>query len=170
MFCDEFINCGGNQAEAARRAGYSNSTALKLASQWIGDSRQASKKPLMWDYVKAKREELENEFNVSRGRILKGLFNIADFDITEIFDDLGELKQISELSTTARRVIAGLEVRELIGPKGEVLSTKITKIKLHNRVESWAHINKMLGYNAPETVKHDATDSFLDLLKRTSAG
>lgn len=155
----------GQWTEAARRAGFSEKTALVKSGMWVKATRAASEKPAMFDYLKKLQEEAENEFNVTKGKVLKGYHSIAAFDIRKLFDDFGDLKPLSELDDETVLAIAGLEVTETI-VGDELVKTKIKKIKIPDKNAAWAGIAKMLGYNAPDKI--EPVGGFLDFLKQAS--
>ncbi len=148
----EYYHLCDNQAEAARKAGFAPSTALKKASLWIGETRLTSKKPEMWDYLKELGRKALDEYEVTRGEVLRGMHRIAKSDISDMFDDFGDLKDIADMSEDTRMAIAGIEVNET--KIGDGIFTKVKKIKLNDRLGAWSNISRMLGYNAPEEHKH----------------
>ncbi len=165
----------GNAREAAKRAGYAETTSNQNAYRWIGSSRKESERPDMWDYLQQLREADENLYNVTKGKVLQGMHRIANFDPRNLVDDFGDPIPINELDDDTAGAIAGIELEEKsitvdTTEKGEIRITKtrVKKYKIADRNPAWANIAKMLGYNAPDVTKHEAGESFLDLLKQTS--
>jgi phage terminase small subunit len=158
-FCEELIINRGNVAEAARRAGYKESVAVGRAYSWVGKHRSTSKFPAMYDYVTERQEELENEYNVTKGKVLQGFHRIANMDPANLFDGDGRMKPITEMDEETRGAIVGIEFHELGGG--------VKKIRFADKNAAWAGIAKMLGYNTENKV--DESETFLAFLKRSSA-
>jgi hypothetical protein len=157
----------GNALQAAKNAGYSDMTANKVSYKWLGRTKLESSMPDMWDYLQELREKDENEFNVTKGKILKRWDRISSFDARKLFDDYGDLLPLGELDDDTVGAIAGIEVEEKV--LGEQMLTRIKKIKIADRNAANSGMAKMLGYNAAEKVQHEVGESFYEMLKRTSA-
>jgi phage terminase small subunit len=158
-FCDELLICG-NQAEAARRAGYDESTATSKAASWISKYRSESQYPEMWDYVTQKRKDLENEYDVSKGKVLEGMARIATFDPGRLYDENGAFLPVHKMDEDTRLAIVGIEFHS---------DGTIKKVKAAEKNAALANIAKMLGYNPADKIELNRGDSFLEFLKQTSA-
>lgn len=92
----------GNGARAAREAGHSEKSAKEIACENLT-------KPHIQDAIKQRRKELLEEAEVRPDAVLRMIASIASFDIGEVFDDNGRVKEVSEMSDVARRIVAGIE-------------------------------------------------------------
>jgi len=72
-----------SKAEAARQAGYSQSVAHKLAWRWIGDTRQESEMPVLFDYYEKLRKKNLREFDITAETISRELALIGFSDISK---------------------------------------------------------------------------------------
>lgn len=104
-FCEEYLkDCNGTQA--AIRAGYSKRTARVQAAQNL------SKLNIQQEIVRLRAKQTERT-EIKADEILRGLYEIATFDIGELFDENNRLKPIHDLSPVARRVLASIDNEEL---------------------------------------------------------
>jgi hypothetical protein len=107
-FAVEYVNNGGNGAEAYR-------TAVKSTGNFMSAAVVAN--------TMLKRERVWNEINrlvnrklkgprITAGKILRETSRIAFFDPRDLFNEDGSLKPITEFDDDAAAVIAGFKVRE----------------------------------------------------------
>ena len=107
-FCQEYlIDLNGTQA--ATRAGYSQRTAKQQGSRLLTKAD-----------VKARVEELKEEraerVQVDSDFVLRRLALMADVKLSDIFNEDGRLKPISEMSEGAQYVIDSIEIKdEMLG-------------------------------------------------------
>jgi phage terminase small subunit len=163
LYCDNLLILN-NSVEAARRAGYSEQSALKASHNWIRETREASLYPEMFDYVQKRREKLSKSYEVTQDRLVAELAKIAFTDVKDLYNEDGSLLDIKDLPAAAAGAIGGIEYQKLPGKKQGVLH----KIKQLNKIDAIKTLNQMLGFNAPEKVEVESNVSFLDLLKQTS--
>jgi phage terminase small subunit len=156
-FCEEYVVLG-NATAAALRAGYTPITAQKHSYRWVKDTREESSRPKMWDYVQQLRKRLEEEFTISKGKVLFGMVALALFDPAKLYDATGKPIPIHLLDEVSRMGIQGFEYDR----KG-----KLKRYKAADRNAAWSNLAKLLGYNSPEKLKHDAGETFLDFLRGT---
>lgn len=114
-----------NAARAAKEAGYSDKNGER--------GYELRQKPLVQARIKELTEPALKEIGVSRERVLTELARIAFADIGFAFDDMGQLKPLSEMPEDIRRSIAGLEVHELFDGQGE----QKTAIGLAKKIRFW---------------------------------
>lgn len=161
-FCEEWM-IDMNSTQAATRAGYSAKTANEQGARLLA-------KVSVQTYIRELREKLSKKMEITQERVLQELGRIAFSDIRRYYNEDGSLKKITELDDDAAAALSGVEVDELFSGFGEerehVGYTK--KIKRFDKIAAAGHINKMMGWNAPEKIEHSG-DSFLDLLMQTSA-
>jgi hypothetical protein len=75
-----------NTSECARRAGFAHSTAKSRSHEWIGDSRQTSEYPVLYDYYEKLRRKNLRELEVTQANIAKELALIGFSDLTRFID------------------------------------------------------------------------------------
>lgn len=164
-FCDELI-LGKTITSAAISAGYTPATADKKAYRWVGDSREESYYPHMYDYVAAKRKKISEKYELTQEKLALELGKIIFSSPKDLFKENGQLKSIHEMDDAVVNMIAGFDLDEV------AISDKITtitkKVKLLKKTEAISIANKMMGFNAPEKHEHEAGKSFLEFLKASS--
>lgn len=124
-FCQEYVT-DLNGTQAATRAGYSERSAAVTASRLLIKANVVQKIQVLMD-------ERSKRTAINADTILRELLRLATVDVTEAFDDMGQLKPISEIPEDVRRAIAGLEVHELFDGQGDQKSV----IGLAKKVKFW---------------------------------
>lgn len=165
-FCEEYmVDMIGKQA--AIRAGYNPKTAESQASRLLTYAK-------VQEYIAELRAKVSEKLELTKEMIINELRCVAMSDIRGFYREDGSLKPINELTEEQAAALAGVETDEIWGVEidGEGMQKKklgeTKKIKRWDKINAIAHINKMMGWNAPEKVEHTG-DSFLDLLMQTSA-
>lgn len=74
------------KADAARRAGFKPSTADKISFRWIGDNRNESMYPVLYDYYEKLRKKNLRELDINQQTIGRELALIAFSDVTRFID------------------------------------------------------------------------------------
>lgn len=134
-FCHQYtVDYNGRQA--AIRAGYSEKGADVQASNLLGMIK-------VQNYLKTLQCKLQNKTEITAERVLKEFSRIAFFDVRKLYDDNGQLKQLSELDEDIARAISGIEVNEIFIEHQHVGNTK--KIKLSNKIAALESLAKHLG-------------------------
>jgi len=125
IFIGEYV-IDGNATRAAIAAGVPEKSASVTASRWLKDKKIAN--------VIAVRQELRaKRLEITADHVLKGLAQLAFYDIRDLFDERGNLKKIAELDDVSRAAIAGIDVS---GKK------TITKIKLADRGQNLERLGR----------------------------
>jgi phage terminase small subunit len=160
-FVDYFAD-HGNGAKAARQAGYSEESAKQIATENLS-------KPYLVDAIKRRRKELVEEAGVRPDAVLRMIAQVATFDISEIFDDNGRVKEVSEMSDVARRIVAGIETFT-VGTRDGSSHTTTAKIKIPDRLKALELLARHLGlFDDQVTVKGDAVNPF-EMIVRQAQG
>lgn len=137
LFVSEYL-IDLNATQAAIRAGYSEKTANRIATENL------SKPVIQAAISKAQNKRLEkNEVNADY--VLKRLIEIDEMDVVDILDDGGHLKPITQWPKTWRRTISGLDVQELMMGKVE---TVLRKIKWPDKVKNLELLGKHIDIQA----------------------
>jgi len=104
LFVAHFVNTL-NATLAAKEAGYSADSASELGYQLL---QNPSVRQAVQEKLKTRFERLD----MTGERILLEMFRIATVDISQAYDNLGQLIPLNEMPEDVRRAIVGLEVEE----------------------------------------------------------
>jgi len=118
----------GNRTRAAKEAGYSEKTAYSIGHELL-------KFPEVQQAIEHERRQILTERGITPNGVLSMIADIAKFDISEVFDENGRIREISEMSDVARRVVAGIDTFTVTAKDGESFSTT-SKIKLPDRLRA----------------------------------
>lgn len=129
-----------NGAAAAVRAGYSERSAKKIASELL-------QRPVVQAAVQSGMLARTARTGITQDRVLQELARVAFFDPRRLLNDDGTPKPITELDDDTAAALIGMDVTEEWAGTGEgrqlVGITK--KFKLPNKVEALALAMKHLG-------------------------
>lgn len=137
IFVSEYLK-DLNATQAAIRAGYSEKTANRIATENL------SKLVIQEAIAKGKQKRLE-ETKVDANYVLKRLIEIDEMDVCDILDSTGNFKPITEWPLAWRRTISGLDIQELM--VGEV-ETVMRKIKWPDKVKNLELLGKHIDVQA----------------------
>ncbi len=152
LFAYAYFNNGGNAAQAAIEAGYSEATAPQIASRL-----------LKYVNVAALLEELNDKLKeraiVTKERIAAELAKIGFSDIRQVYDESGNLKPVHEITDDAAAALAGVEVDQLWGstPEGKAPIGETKKVKMWDKLKALAQLTDLYGYNAQTKVAQTNT-------------
>ena len=123
-FVEEYLSdfCG---AAAARRAGYSETTAKEIAYEHLT-------KPHIRDAIQERAKQLSDKSGISVERWLREVGRIAFSDLRKLFNKEGYLKEPHEWDDDTAATIASLEVGETRTTKtsdGKWEQTRIRKVR-----------------------------------------
>lgn len=136
-FVREYQLNGGNAVQAAISAGYSEAAAYVMGDKLM---KHAGVRAM----IEKGRAQAQQQFDITRDRVLQELACIAFADPADLLTDSGELKPIAQIPEHARRAIGSLDIQ--YNKKGEVLH----KITTRDKLGALQAISKMLGYNEPD--------------------
>lgn len=150
LFAYAYFNNGGNAAQAAIEAGYSERSAASTASEIL-------KYPNVAALLAELNDKLKERAIVTKEQIAAELVKIGFSDIRQVFDAEGNLLPVHKIPDTAAAALAGVDVDQLWGMtedgKSEIGQTK--KVKMWDKLKALAQLTELYGYNAP--VKSDVT-------------
>lgn len=112
--------------KAAKAAGYSEKTATQQGYQQLQN-------PLVQKRIAALREKTAERVHISIDMIIGELWKLANCDISEAFDDKGQLKPIKEIPEEVRKAISGVEILEEFEGYGQ----ERTQIGWTKKVRFW---------------------------------
>lgn len=147
MFCREYL-IDLNATQAAIRAGYSDKTANRTASENLS-------KPDIQNRIAELKAERNEQVNVDAAYVLRRLIEIDEMDVLDILLANGELKPIKDWPKTWRTTLSGMDVTEMAGDAAGLLK----KIKWPDKVKNL----ELLG-------KHVTVQAFKDNVKNELVG
>lgn len=106
LFCQILVTQAPffNASEASRRAGYCDNTTT---------GNRLMNNPRIKEYVTQLREETAIRNNIILDDIINQYANKAFFDIRELYDEEGKLKDVKDFSVRAAANVIGIEVEEI---------------------------------------------------------
>lgn len=117
------------------------------------------------------------KFEITLNRAIEETMRIAYVDPSDLFDDLGALKPISQIDKATRAAIANLEVTELFEMQGEgkdkvrVQVGYLKKIKLNDKNQALDKLMKHLGgYLADNEQKISALNELMNEIEQIGRG
>jgi phage terminase small subunit len=135
----------GNATRAARDAGFSWATAHVTGARLLKDPKVAAA-------IAAGQARREQKLEITAERVLRELAKLAFYDISEIFDEDGNLLPVHRMDETARAAIAGLDMETTDGP-GRV-RTITQKVKLADKGLNLERLGKYLKLFT-DRIEHD---------------
>lgn len=141
-YCQEYVKTPEDQKGSAVRAGYSEKTAAKFASQNMRDQR-------VIDRIAILMTERNKRLRVSADYVLQRLVEIDQMDVLDILNDDGGLKPISQWPKIWRTTLSGLDISTTITNFDETtLENMLKKIKWPDKVKNLELIGKHVDVNA----------------------
>ncbi|PHM38186.1 terminase [Xenorhabdus mauleonii] len=137
MFCREYL-VDLNATQAAIRAGYSDKTANRTASENLS-------KPDIQSRIAELKAERNEEVGINAAYVLKRLVEIDQMDVLDILADGGELKAVKDWPKVWRTTLSGMEVLE-IGSQDTAALLK--KIKWPDKVKNLELLGKHIAVQA----------------------
>lgn len=127
LFCREYLK-DLNATQAATRAKYSENTASEQGSRLLSNVK-------IQERIQTLMHQRTKRLEISADTVLRELLLIAKSDISEAFDDKGNLLPIKQIPKRARRAIAGIETEELFEGYGrdKVHIGQSRKVKLWDK-------------------------------------
>jgi phage terminase small subunit len=152
-----------NPTQAALDAGYSTKSAAEQGRRLLLHPKMRHELML---HTPSRVREIAN---IDAAWVLKELAVLWDVPLSELFDDLGRLRPLTDIPEEAQKLISGFEVVEVQvhGEDGEPDTLIRTgKVKLFDRLRVLEDIGKLTRVNAFGTGNvADAADSVADLMR-----
>ena len=89
-------------------------------------------------------KKADKEAIVTHNMLREELMKMAFFDVGEILNEDGTLKQITEMSETARKVISSVKIRQEKTEEGTF--AEVTEVKLNDKLQSIEKLAKHIGF------------------------
>ena len=159
MFCREYIK-DLNGTQAAIRAGYSEKTANRIASELLT-------KPDVQARVMELQSVRVEEVRIDANYVLKRLIEIDEMDVADILDDGGDFLPIRSWPKVWRTTLSGLDIAIINSGDTETI---LKKIKWPDKVKNLELLGKHIGVGAfTEKVDHTSSDGSMSPAKPTRA-
>lgn len=147
MFCREYL-IDLNATQAAIRAGYSDKTANRTASENLS-------KPDIQNRIAELKAQRNEQVNIDAAYVLRRLVEIDQMDVLDILLANGELKPIKDWPKTWRTTLSGMDVTEMAGDAAGLLK----KIKWPDKVKNLELLGKHIDVSAfKENIDHRSSD------------
>jgi len=147
MFCREYL-IDLNATQAAIRAGYSDKTANRTASENLS-------KPDIQNRIAELKAQRNEQINIDAAYVLRRLVEIDQMDVLDILLSNGELKPIKDWPKTWRTTLSGMDVTEMAGDAAGLLK----KIKWPDKVKNLELLGKHIDVSAfKENIDHKSSD------------
>lgn len=144
MFCLEYL-IDLNATQAAIRAGYSEKTAQRIASENLS-------KPLIQERIDTLMRARSIRVNVDAQYVLERLYSIDQMDFMDILNDDMSFKSVSQWPKIWRQYISSFDIAEMFEHKGDekVLVGILKKIKWPDKVKNLELLGKHVSVKAFE--------------------
>lgn len=119
LFCINYLK-DYNATQAAIQAKYSAKTAGQAATRLL-------KNVQIQQALAELKNEISQKVELTVERILLELMRIAFADLTQVFDEAGNIKPWEEIPEDVRRCITGIDVQELYADKQPIGTIKRVK-------------------------------------------
>ena len=130
---DAFDNC----TEAARKAGYKNSSSLKVTA-W-----ELLNKPKIQRAVDKYRKRIMREFDIAPKKILQEIAATAFSNFQDFYSDDGTLLNIKDLRRECGAALQGVDIKFGLGQDGS--PEVVQKIKLYDKIKSLEMLGRYHG-------------------------
>lgn len=138
-FCQEYVMYG-NKSRAYRVA----YNAENMSSEAIGvEAVNLCKNPKVALRIEEIQKDLTERFKTDLDETVRGVFNIANFDIAELYDEDGSFKSIHDIPKHVRTAIAGVKTYE---EKVDGSTVGVNKdVRIINKLDALEKLIKYFG-------------------------
>lgn len=143
-----------NGTQAAIRAGYSPDTAHSIAYENLI-------KPEIKNQIEKLQAEISERNKITVDELVQTLAKLARFDIADLYDENGELKNIHQMDRDARLSLEGVETDTLEVEGRPITTTK--KVRISNRKQAIDMLMKHLGGYREDNAQRNATINVLPI-------
>lgn len=149
-----------NATQAAIRAGYSEKTANRIASENLS-------KPVIQEAIQKQTKKINDKLEITAERVLLERARLAFHNNKDLFHQNGTLKQLHELDDDVAAAIHGVKIgaRTITDDEGnEQIETYIRDVKTYDKDKSLTALEKYLGiYEKDNEQKRTDLDVLKDL-------
>lgn len=147
LFAEAYIANGGNASEAAKSAGYAESSAGVTGCRLLKDAQVR----LILD---ERQSALANKYELTAEAIIKSIAQELHFDPANLFNEDGSVKSVAEMDADTRMALVSIETLQLGDPESPAIIRKIKWATKHQaREQAMKHLGmfeKDNGQKAPE--------------------
>src|SRR5476649_1765136 len=141
MFCREYL-IDLNATQAAIRAGYSDKTANRTASENLS-------KPDIQNRIADLKLQRNEQVNIDAAYVLRRLVEIDQMDVLDILKEDGGLKAISEWPKVWRTTLSGFDINTTITNFDETtIENILKKVKWPDKVKNLELLGKHISVMA----------------------
>lgn len=141
LFCMEYIKCKFNGTEAAKKAGYSEDTAMEQASRLLSNVKVREK-------VEKYKADLGLRIGIDAEYLANTLLRWVESDITQTFECSPD--ELKALPLEVRRLITSYESTTRVTPEMESQTT--VKLKFVSKEKAMEMLKQLLGYDKPTKI------------------
>lgn len=147
QFCREYI-IDLNGTQSAIRAGYSEKTANRIASEMLS-------KPDIQARIAELMQERSDRVRIDASYVLNRLVEIDQMDVADILTEDGSLKPIKDWPKVWRTTLSGLDVMTVFNSEEATTESVLKKIKWPDKVKNLELLGKHVNVNAFAEKKHE---------------
>lgn len=161
LFAEAYIANGGNASEAAKSAGYAESSAGVTGCRLLKDAQVR----LILD---ERQSALANKYELTAEAIIKSIAQELHFDPANLFNEDGSVKSVSEMDADTRLALVSIETLQLGDPESPAI---IRKIKWATKHQAREQAMKHLGmFERDNKQKSDPVNSLLEFFMERTGG
>jgi len=136
-FCEEYI-VDFNATQSAIRSGYSKKTANRIGTENLS-------KLVIQEYVSELIKDREERTQITADMVVKELAKIAFHDIRRLYDENGNMIQVSDLDDETASVVSSFKSRKEKTGQGQEDYDIIDEYKRFDKLKSLELLGKHLG-------------------------
>lgn len=161
LFAEAYIANGGNASEAAKSAGYAESSAGVTGCRLLKDAQVR----LILD---ERQSALANKYELTAEAIIKSIAQELHFDPANLFNEDGSVKSVAEMDADTRMALVSIETMQLGDPANPAI---IRKIKWATKSQAREQAMKHLGmFERDNKQKSDPVNSLLEFFMERTGG
>lgn len=136
----------GNQRESGLKAGYSAGKDFASVDTQMSRLLSDAKSQI---YLRNRRREMQDQTPVTRERVLQELGRVGFFDVRDLFNHDGTLRQVVDYDSVTGSAVASIEIESLSAGRGTDREEygRVTKIKTNNKLQALEQIARIMGWN-----------------------
>lgn len=153
-FCEEYL-VDLNATQAAIRAGYSENAASEIGYENL-------RKPQILEYVQELKAKRSERVQVTADDVLRRAWEIANLDVSDCFDEDGNLVPVDKMPSHVRKSLQSFEIASIddVAVTGKIrIPDRLKAIELagkHNDVQAFK-----------EVVEHHASSELEEIFKQS---
>ena len=160
-FIEEYLLCN-SAYQAAKKAGFAESTADKKSYAWVGESRDDCPANMrhVWDAVQEAKKARSERTKIDADYVLQRHAEIDQMDFMDIMDDEGHFKKVSQWPKIWRQFLSGIDIAEIWEGRGDdkAIVGMLKKIKWPDKLKNLELLGKHVSvgaYSEKLVAEHD---------------